>query len=584
MFSTSGSSGFPTFSIQTSTTDTSTFSYSAITTETFNTILSGYTTITSYTAETETDADPFYTTTLITGSKATFTITYDPSQEDPDTFPTITVIATAYSTYLDTVDVTTLLTNTSTYDWVATIYQANTRGTNAEILFKIPAGSAYAVTPATNGAATGTRLTVTPSVLTSQILTTYPYTWQLNSTGGIVASRTGTTASFPGSTQTLLFTTTTTATQTLTAVSSNSIPHGTTTYTAPKTQTAGSSQTWQIWSPYTITYNYAVYFRATLSTTYRTHKTSYEAKTAISADISYHKTNEKRFVTTFTGTTEAYNTSYSSSFLTSEIRVSTNLQPGLSYTDSTSAGTTEVGNALILENPRIGTANSPGTSVQAFVTKGFVVKTGPDKADTTAGGWITANGSRTLSTFDGLQGSWYALEGQNISGTAIFPRTNLSYTFSFNSQTFTITSASGGSTITTTASHVIGVDGSTITMVDTGRSVGSLTRLIETVTNPGGGFWQNAQSAPFDHFGCPTLASGQTIVNRGGEGVYRNLINSSTVSLAGHDTAYSGASTATVSFLIPIKSVAPLTQGFYKNDIVWAEPRNSTDLPFYRLP
>lgn len=575
-----GANNFPVSNIQTSTTQTTFVSYSGTITSTFETSTSFYTTVTSYTSFITIPEEPYYSDITVTGTKGTITLSYLPNEDFPESYTTETVKTTIDSTFQKTIDTTTYLSDTETYDWKATIYQANTRDENAEILFKMPADSSFSLLPATLGAATGTRFTITPSVVTSLISTIYSYS-QLTGSN----STKFTTESFSGSTQSLNFTTAQSFNKTLTAVSTASIPHSTATYQTTGIQTVSSSDSWAILSPFTITYNFPYSLRATISTSYKTHKISYETRSVFFGDISYNRIVEKIFTTWLTGTTQAYNTSYGRSSFQSETRP--NSQGGSSYTLSSSIASTEVGNTTIFENPRISTSISPDTSVNSFITKGFVIRTGTAESDTTAGGWITANGTQTFTTFQYPFYPIYALDGNNISGTTIFPRTNISYTFNNNSQTFTITSASGTSTITTTVSHVLGVSGSTLTVVDTGRSLGAFTRLLESVTNPAFNsykYWINAFSAEFYNFGVLSLSPNQTIVNIGGEGVYKNLIDSSTAALDGNDTIYSGSSTAPISFLRPLKIQSPLMQSVSKNDIIWAEPRNSTALPFYRIP
>lgn len=164
------------------------------------------------------------------------------------------------------------------------------------------------------------------------------------------------------------------------------------------------------------------------------------------------------------------------------------------------------------------------------------------------GGWITANASSQGFPFE-----LYALDGAGRNGNTVFPDTNERQTVSSNSITWTTSTAalSGTGTQRTTTSAEFGISGTPTTIQD---------------------------AAPLSIFrGYPGV--GQTIVERPGQGVYKDQVGGSASTFSDGDVSITAGQSSVIKKWFPIRHIGPLSLGPNLNPVVWSEYRNSNSLP-----
>lgn len=206
------------------------------------------------------------------------------------------------------------------------------------------------------------------------------------------------------------------------------------------------------------------------------------------------------------------------------------------------------GNEIIHHGGKLRTAIGGNITRHAFSTTGVVL-------GSQTGGWMSLAGAQSVTLYDGAGGFATAYAGDNVGGRTVLPLTNSSLTIDQDSITWTLsTVAAQGEATSTTSSSVVQVAGSSLTTS------------------------ANTNGRPL-HAGAELVGVGATYVDTPGQGVYRDQINGETTSFIGDATAYTEGQSAQMRRWLPITFLDFPQAGTNADPIVWAVPRNSTNLP-----
>jgi hypothetical protein len=515
-------------SIQTSTSTTyetitpATFAAETSTTETYESWYDTFATITVVTDGDEVGFVPFWTTSLAEDGAVSF------YQGDGTVATSAQVRATSREA---TRDATTTNGQTSAGRLpLATVYQAEA----GEVLYAIsnPLAVWGGFSAASNVAQSGTRTTAYASYLTASKITvaggqTTTATSSQSQSSTIVqvkASTQKTQAATSGQAFEVLPNSTIAITQT-----------GWTTTNQPISTTVFASQQWTV--------GYAGAF---------TPQESHTTRSVVSW-VTYPTTVFRQSGLQTFQSTQKTSASRSQTVGATGIATSTSLYlpipPGDLVEARTVGATYQAGaNEVVYHSGKLQTATCGDLSRHAFSTTGVVL-------GTATGGWMSVNGSQSASLFDGSGGYATAYAGGNVGGRTLFPLTNSRLTLNSDSITWTIsTAATQGGTTTTTTSQAVQMAGSSLT----------------TAANTAG---------RIPHAGAELVGVGATLVDTPGQGVYRDQINGETSSFAGNATAYTEGQFAQIRRWLPITYIDFPVAGTNADPIVWAVPRNSTNLP-----
>jgi len=534
-WTTSSSFSFSTSSSQLFGTSTSAGSFTTSSTSGSFSSSSGIATVNVATSTTIAQAQLYTATysTEIESSAALTSLTLWTTSTEDDRVVFYTTAASLFATTLTeldtrtvTVDATTTLTQTTGQDVLspaATVYQANTRDQNAEILYFVsnPDTTWNGYYPFTDEAQSGTRFTVVPSISTE------------NAEVGAMRLNTSTSSTLPSQTFSVQWSASRTTTVESTAVTRNVLPNSTTATTGTAYTTTQSSLSGVILS--SATYSWGATFSnasesATTSavTLYRTRPTTvvqyfgnFEYETTVATTASFART-----ITTTALATGG----------TSGITLTSALTMQSASTVSASRNQTVSGPAQIV------LFNSGSTGRTRFATTGA-------KIGTSAGGWFEFSDTELTDKIGFF--SYTALDGFGRRGVTLFPTTNKVVTI--DSQSITFRKSSG--TSTTTQSGVVSLSGDVSTIVD------------------------SVSSGCPTHMGANAIGEGCTIIEKAAAGAYVDLINRQTTSFSGAATAMTEGETHSIRSWFPVPAIGPLENKMNRNALIFSISRNSTAPP-----
>ena len=448
----------------------------------------------------------------------------------------ISLIEFSYLTRVATSDAVTTLDQTITLSAIPnTVVQAETRYPNAEIIYLQTAQIANVdvYTAATDLAQSGTRLTVSPVIITSakapadysrptSSIASQQSTSLVNLTSSTFTQDEGTRTLanyffFPPTTASIVFVGMTT-TEVLYATNllsfQQAITHGgtTNTVTAKECGTYWRVVTRQIGSRT---------FEAAVQDT-----TSYSVTRALEAAASSSTEETASGTTGYSILAGAYTNQGQSSSITQRSSV-------------VSANT-------VFPTARVVIGAGGQARQLKYGTYGAAI--GSQK-----GGWMTANAT---SEFGAAFSDIYALDGGGRFATTMFPVTNEYRTInatgiSWTQSTTANPSVDGATSKKTTTSASFGVSGAPQT-----------TSIAQPISNFGG-----------------SAGEGETFVQTAPPGVYKNRIDGATTSFDGSATVITAQQSESLVMWQAIRGVTGMVSSTNANPVTWMEARNSTALP-----
>jgi len=467
------------------------------------------------------------TSTSIYGSEQTSTAFYQ-------TAGTVsTSLGTSFVTITETVDATTYLSQTITLTALPdTVIQANTKRADlAEVIYKLTQTitDVTAFSAATAAAASGTRLTISPSFRTEAKAEAH-------------LTRETSSIALIESTSLFLMTNSKTSQGTGTFAGYASFPPVTFTMTVEGLSTTQTA----------LGINYLdfqideTHGGTTNTVTARDFATYSSFVTRRIGTLTFHASVQSVSTYTVIKTIEAAQTeSYSDSFA-GVAGLTINFAQGnlnTSYATFSSSGVT---------------ANTVFPTVRPVLGLGGQaqqIKYGTSGADVqgSVGAYITANAtSEGNVNFADL----YALDGGHRLATTMFPSTNEHRTID-----------GGQITWTTTTSAVLSIDGATSKKTAITASIG-ISGSTQTVT----------LSRPISNFGG-SAGEGETFVQTAEPGVYKNRVNGQTTRFDGSASIVTASQSQPLAMWQAIKDVRNLASSTNANPVTWTEARNSTALP-----
>jgi hypothetical protein len=510
---TTGSSTSSSSTSSSTSGETTTVFTAGVQTSTTETALSGYAV-----ATTETRITNVWTTQAIGG---------DPSFSFVLTETEYTRSIEEWTERTITYDETTDLEETTASPLLrATVVQAANRHADAEIVYALTGATTHSASfdAATNGALSGTRLTLEPIVVTAQqapVNAAQPTSYNESSITTSLVTYVGTTtqqatettanyASFPP----------VTGTRTRSSVGTTNTTHGSVTLASIVNITHGGtrrSTTFSDSRQYVTTVQRQIatqtFATTILATSFFTQQTTIPAAPSASGQ---------------TTATATFNTGY-------------NAAGAVANSASTTFSSSSVEGNVILTTMQADTFNNFNVVGQTkYGTIGAVI--GNNK-----GGWITANSTSESANF--AFSDIYALDGQRRA-TTMFPVTGQYETINRTGITWTTTTAGEEGSVSTTVSATFGVAGQTQT-----------TTFSRDLSIIGG-----------------NAGPQETFIRTAAPGVYRNRANGETTFFLGAASVVSAEQSAPASFFTQIKAAKAQTA---TNAVgaFWAEPRNSTALP-----
>jgi hypothetical protein len=412
----------------------------------------------------------------------------------------------------------------------ATVYQADAK----EVLYVVsnPLQPWSGFSAASNIAKSGTRTTAYPFYLTgSKIIVPGGQTTTIS----LLEPESTTVVQFQGSTQ---------SSQTVTVAQAFTVlPNITATATQAERTTTNQSISQALFFEDTFTLGYDGIFRPQQSITTRsaiswaTYPTTVFRQSGPQTFQSTQRTNVFR--------TESFTIA---AIATSAISYEEGIVPGLVALKTIGNTYAAGGNEVIYHGGKLQTAICGNMARNAFSTTGAVL-------GTKKGGWMSLSGTQSVDLYNGVGGYATAYAGDNVGGRTLLPLTNASITLNSDSITWTLsTNAAQGEATSTTTSAVVEVAGSSLTTS------------------------ANTNGRPL-HAGAESVGVGATYVDTPEQGVYQDQINGETTSFIGDATAYTEGQSNQMRRWLPITFLDFPQAGTNADPIVWAVPRNSTNLP-----
>jgi hypothetical protein len=431
-------------------------------------------------------------------------------------------------------DVTIQLTETAAGRFpFATVYQAETRGATAEVLYFIsdPLISWGGYAAASDVASSGTQFTAYPSYATAQKIVV---SGGATTTASASAPEVTTVVAWDASTED--------TTEKTVAVAWSVLPNATQTFSqsVKTTTTAELSSTMFDETEWTLGHG----GNADQSNTTRSAVTWNTYPTTVLRQFG-----QQTFATTALTGLSAETTVLTTAIATKATSYSIGAVVGLAAFGTEGRTYEAAGNEVIYNSGKITTnVELGGISRSAFSTTGAVL-------GSAISGWMSIGGSETVDLFDGSIGDATAYDGSNVGGRTLRPETNIYFTINSDSLTWTIsTNTTGGDTTQTTTSTVVELAGE------------SLTTSVETT------------GRPFHAGGLP-LGPGATYVDTPRRGAYKDCIGGTTTSFVGAATALTEGESAPIYSWVPITYIDFPVAATNADPIVWAVARNSIALP-----
>jgi hypothetical protein len=469
-------------------------------------------------------------TTTKTGDVVEFTevetvgTIYSPTFGDPAVYPEQLVPRTY------TEDATTNLTDTQTLGLAATIVQANTRNSEAEILWSISSAAATwdGFADATAVAQSGTRITVAPSFVTAAI----PVKNATVTTSSTIANPevTWSTAWFPSRTTQQDVTTTTSIFR---------VPAVTGTRTTRNTTTTASQTTLTIFPAATLSYG-----RTGGATT----------SSATTSIVTSHGT-VSRIVERYAGTllfeSTTTNTYSATRYITTSAAATLTSTSQAANTLRTQEGGTTVdfaGDQIVYPEPQVSARGLLNVDVGINLAGPFRTRiiTAGAIAEESTGHYFTADFTTTVQ-----------MVTLPRSGLVLYPATYPYLTVEGNSVTYTTSTnkSVGTGTESTTSSGEVSVSGTSFTRTE-----------ALTLARPA-------------HQGAHSVGAGCSLVDVMPAGAFRDRIGGTTSSFYGEATLYTEAESAPIRYWSPIAQITPLELRGNKNAVTFSVPRNVDDIP-----
>jgi hypothetical protein len=499
-------------------------------TSTTQTYQSFYTSLVGASTIADPDGETYWTTSLAENDGVVF-------YQSNNSF--LTFLQNQATSRQATRDTTTTLSQTALgRSPFATVYQAETRGAAAEVLYWIsnPAISWNGYVAASDVASSGTRFEAHPTFATAQKLSVANTGTTSNTTTGSSPAVT-TLVTWSASTQNTV--------QKTRGVIWTRLPNGTQTFQEIVRTTTSSALSSTIFSSTRWTLNNGGAFETSAPAT-RSGITRATYPTTVLRQFG-----QQTFATTIATSSSAQTTIYHTALATK----STSFTDGailIPLADATIGQTFQAGGIDIIYNhSKVATALGGAVSRSAFSTTGVVL-------GSSTAGWMSIGGTKTVGLLLGLVNSSLdyatAYNGSNVGGRTLRPATNTRLTINSDSLTWSMSLTATGSQSTETTSTIVQTAGA------------SLTTTIQTTSRP-------------PHAGALSVGAGATYIDTPDRGVYKDRVNGGTTSLFGEATAHTEGETSPIYSWAPITFIDFPVASTNGNPIVWAVPRNSTALP-----